>query len=92
MANLAKSQKWYEEKSEKCVCGGGEGGWGGIATTSPPEREREFRTVAMATVVSQHIYHLSRHLISRKSVAKLSEISRKDVFTASNWNIIENRV
>ena len=52
----------------------------------------------MATVVSQHIIPLGRHLvffnsfILRKTAANFTEISRKHVFAASNRNINENRV
>ena len=52
----------------------------------------------MATVVSQHVRHLGRHLgflkkvILRKTAANFTEISRKYVFAASNRNIIKNRV
>ena len=52
----------------------------------------------MATVVSQHVRHLGRHLgffknfIFRKTAANFSEISRKHVFAASNRNtILKNR-
>ena len=50
----------------------------------------------MATVVSQHVRHLGRHLgffkmfILRKTAANFTEISRKHVLAASNRNIIEN--
>ena len=50
----------------------------------------------MATVVSQHVHHLGRHLglfkkiISYKSAANFTEISRKHMFAASNRNIIKN--
>ena len=52
----------------------------------------------MATVFSQHVRHLGRHLgffknfILRKTAATFTEISRKHVFAASNRNIIKNRV
>ena len=52
----------------------------------------------MATVVSQHGRHIGRHLgffetfILRKIAANFTEISRKHVSTASNRNIIKNRV
>ena len=52
----------------------------------------------MATVVSQHVRHLSHHLgfvenfVLRKTATHFTEISRKRVFAASNWNIIKNRV
>ena len=50
----------------------------------------------MATVVSQHVRHIGRHLgffkhfILRKTAANFTEISRKHVFAASNRNIIKN--
>ena len=52
----------------------------------------------MATVVSQHVRHLGRHLgffksfILRKTAANFTEISGKRVFTALNRNIITNIV
>ena len=52
----------------------------------------------MATVVSQHVRHLGRHLgifknfICRKTATNLTGITRKHVFLASNRKIIENRV
>ena len=52
----------------------------------------------MATVVSQHVRHLGRHLgffkknFLRKIAAYFTEISRKHVFAASNRNIIKNSV
>ena len=52
----------------------------------------------MATVVSQRVRHLGRHLgffknyILRKTAANFTEISRKHVFAASNRNIIKNRL
>ena len=52
----------------------------------------------MATVVSQHIHHMGRHLgffkkfILGKTTASFTEISRKHAFAASNRNIIKNRV
>ena len=52
----------------------------------------------MATVVSQHVCHLGRHLgffkkfIFNKKAANILERSRKHVLTASNTNIINNRV
>ena len=52
----------------------------------------------MATVVSQHVRNLGRHLgffkkfIFRKIATNFTEISRKHVFLASNRKIIENRV
>ena len=52
----------------------------------------------MATVVSQHVHHLGRHLgffknfILHKAAANFTGISRKHVFSASNRKIIENRV
>ena len=52
----------------------------------------------MATVVSQHVRHLGRHLgifknyIFRKSATNFTGISRKHVFLTSNRKIIENRV
>ena len=52
----------------------------------------------MATVVSQHVHHLGRHLgfskifISRKTAANFTEISRRHVFAASNRNKFKNRV
>ena len=52
----------------------------------------------MATVVSQHVRHIGRHLeffkifILRKTTATFTEISRKHVFEASNRNMIKNRV
>ena len=52
----------------------------------------------MATVVSQHVRHLGRHLgffknfIFRKTAINFTGISRKQVFLASNRKIIENRV
>ena len=60
---------------------------------------KKLGTVAMATVVSQHVCHLGNHLgffknfVLRKNAANFSEISRKHVFEDfSNRNIIENRV
>ena len=54
---------------------------------------------AMATVVSKHVRHLGRHLgflqkniFFSKKAAYFLEISRKQLFTASNTNIINNRV
>ena len=44
----------------------------------------------MATVVSQHVRHLGRHL--RKTAATTTETSRKHVVAASNSNIIDNKV
>ena len=52
----------------------------------------------MATVVSQHVRRIGRHLgffeylILRKIAANFTEISRKHAFAASNRNIIKNRV
>ena len=52
----------------------------------------------MATVVSQHVHHLGRHLgffkisILRKTAANFTEISGNHIFAASNRSIIENRV
>ena len=53
----------------------------------------------MATVISQHVHHLGHHLgffknlnILCKTAANFTEIRRKHVFTASNRNIITNRV
>ena len=52
----------------------------------------------MATIVSQHVHHLVRHLrffknfIFRKTAANFTGISRKHVFLASNKKTIENRV
>ena len=53
----------------------------------------------MATVVSQHVRHLSHHLylgifknFFSKTAANVLEISRKHVFTASNRNIFRTRV
>ena len=52
----------------------------------------------MATVVSQHVRHLARHLgffknfILRKTAANFTQISRKHAFAASNRNIIKHRV
>ena len=53
----------------------------------------------MATVVSQHVRHIGRPLgffkkfILRKTSANsVTEISRKNVFAASNRDIIKNRV
>ena len=49
----------------------------------------------MATVVSQHVRHIDRHLgvfkilILHKTAAIFTEISRKHVFAASNRNIIK---
>ena len=51
----------------------------------------------MATVVSQHVRHIGRHLgffenfILRKIEANFTEISRKHVFAASNKDVIKNR-
>ena len=51
----------------------------------------------MATAVSQHVRHIGRHLgfkkiISRKTAANFTEISRKHVFAASIRNIIKNKI
>ena len=52
----------------------------------------------MATVVSQHVRHLGRHLgffkvfTLRKIAANFDEISRTHVFAASITKIIKNRV
>ena len=48
----------------------------------------------MATAVSQHVRHLGffKTFIFSKTVANFLKISRKHVFTASNSNIIKNRV
>ena len=53
----------------------------------------------MATVVSQHVRHLSHHIylgifknFFSKTAANVLEISRKHVFTASNRNIFRTRV
>ena len=52
----------------------------------------------MVTVVSQHVRHLGRHLgffknfIFSKTSANFLKISRKHVFTATNSNVIKNRV
>ena len=52
----------------------------------------------MATVVSQHVRHLGRHLgfskifISHQTAANFTGISRKHMFAASNRNTIENKV
>ena len=52
----------------------------------------------MATVVSQHVRHLGRHLgflknfIFHKTATNFTRISRKHVFLASNRKIIENKV
>ena len=48
----------------------------------------------MATVISQHIFlpGFFKNLIFNKNAANFFEISRKHVFTASNRNIIKNRV
>ena len=50
--------------------------------------------VAMETAISQHVPHLGffKDFIFSKTAAKFFEISRKHVFTASNRNIIRNRV
>ena len=55
----------------------------------------------MATVVSQHVRHLGRHLrrhlgffkktVLCKTAANFTEISRKHVLAASNRSIIKNR-
>ena len=52
------------------------------------------RTVALATVVFQHVCHLGfqKIFILRKTAANFIEISRKHVFAASNRNIITVRV
>ena len=52
----------------------------------------------MATVVSQHVRHIGRHLgffkilILSKIAANFTETSRKHVFAASNRKTIKNRV
>ena len=52
----------------------------------------------MATVVSQHVRHIGRHLgflkknILRKTAANFTEISKNHMLAASNRNIIKNRV
>ena len=52
----------------------------------------------MATAVLQHIRHLGHHLrffknfILNKTAANFLEIGRKHAFTASNTNIIKNRM
>ena len=52
----------------------------------------------MATIVSQHVRHIGRHLgffknfILRKTAANFIQIRRKHVFAASNRNIIKDRV
>ena len=52
----------------------------------------------MATVVSQHVRHFGCHLrifkyyIFSKIATNFLEISRKHIFTASNGNIIKNKV
>ena len=52
----------------------------------------------METVVSQHVRHIGRHLgffnilILRKIAVNFTEISRKNVFAASNIKTIKNRV
>ena len=46
----------------------------------------------MATAVSQHVRHLGYYFIFGKTVANFLEISRKNVFTDFNSNIIKNRV
>ena len=48
----------------------------------------------MGTVVSKHVRHLGffKNLILYKTAANFTEISRKHVSVASNWNIIKNRV
>ena len=52
----------------------------------------------MAMVASQDVRHIGRHLgffkkfTLRKTAANFTEISRKHVFAAPNWNIIKNRV
>ena len=52
----------------------------------------------MATVVSQLVRHLGRHLgffknsILHKTAANFTEISRKQMFATSNWNIIKDRI
>ena len=43
----------------------------------------------MATVVSQHVRYLGRHI---RFLKNFLEISRKHVFTAPNTDIIKNRV
>ena len=46
----------------------------------------------MATVVSQHVHHLGRHLRFFKTATNFTGISRKHVFIGSNRKTIENRV
>ena len=48
----------------------------------------------MATINSQHVRHLRffKNFIFSKNAANFLEISRKHMFTASNTNIIKNRV
>ena len=52
----------------------------------------------MATVVSQHVRNLGRHLgffktfILCKTAAKFTKVSRDHVFAALNRNIVKNRV
>ena len=48
----------------------------------------------MATIISQHVHHLGffKHIIFSKNAANFLEVSKKYVFTASNANIIKNRV
>ena len=48
----------------------------------------------MATAISQHVRHLefSKISISAETAANFLEIRKKYVFTASNRNIIKNRV
>ena len=52
----------------------------------------------MATVVSQHVRHIGRHLgffkncILRKTATNFTEISRKHVFADWNSNKIKKRV
>ena len=48
----------------------------------------------MATFVSQHVRHIGffNNFIFSKNAANFLEVSRKHVFTASNTNIIKNKV
>ena len=52
----------------------------------------------MATVVSQLVHHLSRHLgffkkfILRKTAANFTDINRKHVFASPTRNTVKNRV
>ena len=80
-----------------CVCDG-RLFLSGTVVTFHNSNQILIKNCSIATVVSQHVCHLSHHLgffnnfILYKIAADFTEFSRKYEFAASNRNIIENKV